>query len=417
MLIEVSIENYRSLKDKVTLSFIADGYDSKPDNIFEKSVANSKTIRLLNTIMIFGANGSGKSNIIRSIFELLQMLEKPRYSGDKLSFYFPFLFNSETIDKPVEVQLKFINSENIVYQYTVAFNKVEIKKEELLYWPNGKEACAFVREIDNSEENIHILRIGQLAQEDQEKVKVYSNSFGLAHFSSLSPNRVILSAFESLMKIKVINTLNDRHRKIEMNEVGDLLLTNEQFEKKINSLLRYADLNIEKINSEKINNKDEDPLSLKYRINSFHKFYISKEDSNTFSTIPITDESSGTQTILSLGHRIIETLERGGVLVIDEIETSLHPLLCIAMISIFKNKKLNPKMAQLLFSTHDTNLMDHTLFRRDQIYFTSKNKRGETKLYSMVDFPDLRESNVYEKWYLAGKFGALPNLESIENAF
>jgi len=419
MLIELSITNYRSIREKATLSMLADGYDSKSENIFVHKLPYDKEIRLLNTALIFGSNGSGKSNMLKGLFELLFMLDNPAHAGKNIKYYDPFKFNSKSEKEPIEFQIKFLDSNNIPYQYTVAFSRTEVVKEELLYWPNGREAVAFERDVNVQEEDVHYLKIGNMAQEGRELEKVYKNNFGLSHFSSLSPNKVILSAFKALQKMFVLNTLNHRHRSGDLDRIGSLISTQDDFNKKINALIRYSDLNINGIKAEKTNTTEspEERSFRRFKLLATHQYYDGENRTEFEVNNPLSEESQGSQTILGLGSEIILSLEKGGVLLVDEFETSLHPMLSKALISIFQNERLNPNRAQLIFTTHDTNLMDHNLFRRDQIWFTSKNLRGETTLYSMADFTDLREGHVFEKWYLSGKFGALPRLDVIETAF
>lgn len=421
MLIEFSITNYRSLKAKTTLSLIADNYESKCKNVNVHNIAGGKQVRLLNTILIYGPNGSGKSNIIRAFWDLLGMLKSPSIAGSGIQSFDPFKFNSDSYSSPTQFEIKFLDNNNIPYFYSVSFNGTSIISEELKYWPNGRETIAFKRNTDFVDEGIHILEIGQSAQEDRSQEKIYSNNFGISHFSTLSPNKIILSAFSAIQNISVFNTLNNGHRYHKRN-FGELLRENEIYSRKINALIKYSDLNIEAIEATEDNAKSLDlddsiDSKKKYTLQSLHNFFNGLEASNRKISIPFREESEGSKSMLGLGTEIILVLEKGGVLFVDEFETSLHSSLSKSLIQIFQNEKLNPLKAQLIFTTHDTNLMDHLLFRRDQIYFTSKNNMGETNLYSMVDFPDIREAHVFEKWYLSGKLGALPKLDLIENAF
>lgn len=417
MLIELSITNYRSLKNKTTLSLVPDGYESKSNNINVYQVDGNKTVRLHKVTLIFGSNGSGKSNIIRGLWELLEMLKSPNHEGDNLDFYDPFKFNTDTQDQPTEFEIKFLAENGTPYFYSVGFTKDEIVKEKLLYWPNGRETLAFEREVLNPPSKIHHLLIGPSAQEGSKQEKVYRNNFGLSHFSSLSPNSVILEGFNGLKRLSIVNSLHDGHRKNTSENLGKLLVNDITFTRKLNALIRYADLNITQVKATEKNDFKNQTGKEKYLFQTQHQLY--KGDVRTKSEIDIllNEESQGSQTIIGLGSQMILVLENGGTLIVDEFETSLHPMLSKALIQIFQSEKLNPRKAQLIFTTHDTNLMDHNLFRRDQIWFTQKNERGETELFSMVDFDNLREGHVFEKWYLSGKFGALPKLDSIENAF
>ncbi len=118
-----------------------------------------------------------------------------------------------------------------------------------------------------------------------------------------------------------------------------------------------------------------------------------------------------------MGGVILKALEYGTTLFIDELETGLHPFISKLLISLFQSKRINKKNAQLVFTTHDTNLLDRNLFRKDQFWFAEKNSQGETDLYSLQDFSDVREDTPFDKWYMAGKFGGVPNIKSLESLF
>jgi len=119
-------------------------------------------------------------------------------------------------------------------------------------------------------------------------------------------------------------------------------------------------------------------------------------------------ESDGTKKIFALSAPILDTLQRGEVLVIDELDARLHPLMTRNIIELFNSQKTNPKNAQLIFTTHDINLLSHKFLRRDQIWFTEKNHQGATDLYSLVEFADINNNNTLEKDYIQGRYGAIP---------
>jgi AAA15 family ATPase/GTPase len=119
-------------------------------------------------------------------------------------------------------------------------------------------------------------------------------------------------------------------------------------------------------------------------------------------------ESDGTKKIFALSAPILDTLQRGEVLVIDELDARLHPLMTRNIIELFNSQKTNPKNAQLIFTTHDINLLSYKFLRRDQIWFTEKNHQGATDLYSLVEFADINNNDTFEKDYIQGRYGAIP---------
>jgi AAA15 family ATPase/GTPase len=148
-----------------------------------------------------------------------------------------------------------------------------------------------------------------------------------------------------------------------------------------------------------------------------HSFFNKKNLLHQEAGLSFDEESNGVKTLFSVGGRMLDALSKGETIFVDELETSLHPYLSKVLVSLFQNKRINKKNAQLIFTTHDTNLLDKTLFRKDQVWFAQKDEFGETDLYSLQDYSDVREDTPFDKWYLAGKFGGIPNIKSLENLF
>ena len=150
------------------------------------------------------------------------------------------------------------------------------------------------------------------------------------------------------------------------------------------------------------------------KVMTYHNMYNTKGDISGFHAFDLTSqESSGTNKIYDLSGMIFLALNQGGVAIIDELDAKLHPLLTMAIVKLFHSPEHNPKNAQLIFATHDTNLLDKDIFRRDQIYFTEKNRFEATDLYSLVEYrePDgkkVRNDRSFEKDYIAGRYGAIP---------
>jgi AAA15 family ATPase/GTPase len=147
---------------------------------------------------------------------------------------------------------------------------------------------------------------------------------------------------------------------------------------------------------------------LGYEILTYHKVF--DQDGNVTKTIPFTidKESSGTRSLFLLAIFLMDVIDTGRVLFIDEFEQNFHPLLVRSLITMFNNLNLNQSKAQLIFTTHDVSLLSNELFRRDQIWFTEKDEKGITQLYSMADVEGVRNNIPYDKWYLSGRFGATP---------
>jgi len=153
----------------------------------------------------------------------------------------------------------------------------------------------------------------------------------------------------------------------------------------------------------------------KYKIFTQHQNF----DNNSIEEIPLNDESSGTVKMISLYYFLIEALEKGKTLFIDEMDAKLHPLLTRYIINLFQNKDSNKQNAQLIFTTHDTNTLNNELFRRDQIWFAEKNEKGISELFSLAEYKvnntKIRKDASYNKDYLGGRYGAIPNLALLKD--
>ena len=213
------------------------------------------------------------------------------------------------------------------------------------------------------------------------------------------------------------------------NEITELLSKNKILLNRMNALLAHADTGIKAI---MIEEKDEDSfvfpdqidkdikqqiLSMyKYKTVAIHNKYIDQEPAGE-GELPFSEESSGTKQLFTIGGAILDALDKGKPILIDEMDIYLHTNISKMLITLFQNKRINNKNAQLIVATHDVNLLDRTLFRKDQIWFTEKDEYGVSSLYTLQDFTDVREDTPFDKWYMAGKFGAVPVIKSLENLF
>lgn len=429
MILNIRIQNYRSIKDKVEFTLIAESSKSKEDNIYDQTFSNGKeSIRLLKTALIYGANASGKTNLLRSIFEIVGFIKNSRLNvGDNIDIYSPFMFSGAFRKKPTSFSIDFIGYDSIKYTYDISFNKTEIVKECLVYFPKGKSRELFSR-IVKPNSKIHSVKSG--SDLSNKEIEVFNNQSILSKFGKDIPHEIISDVFLYLTNIEVINACDSRKVSILRNEISKYLIDNSILKDKMDELISFADTGIksiivEEVDSKKLKFSSDIPEDIKLKILSQYKYVVagihesfnSKNKVSGFETIPFDEESHGSNTLYSLGGVILKSLENGTALFIDEIETGLHPFLSKLLICLFQNKRINKKNAQLVFTTHDTNLLDRSLFRKDQIWFTEKNTQGETDLYSLQDFNDVREDTPFDKWYMAGKFGGIPNIKSLESLF
>ena len=209
-------------------------------------------------------------------------------------------------------------------------------------------------------------------------------------------------------------------------------MEDEEFKKEIVNLVKTADIGIENIDLQEddIHFDDVSKVPLpdfikeeilknggvkSISINTSHKVFDDKNNFITHETFELEkDESFGTKKFFKISAPVIDTLKNGKILLIDELDSSLHPILTKHLIKLFNDKKINKNNAQLIFTTHDTNLLKPTIFKREQIWFTQKDKYGSTNLYSMLEIKGVRASDDFEKHYIQGKYGAVPYIGEFE---
>lgn len=420
MLIEFSVENFRSIKDKVTLNLEATADKDLYKNIIEievpKNATEKKKMKLLKSAAIYGANASGKSSIILAMVYIKYIIRSSIENQPGQEFMTDvFLLNEKWNNKPSCFEIKFIKN-NIIYDYKIKFTKARVEEESLSFYPNGRKTPVFTRKKNNTD--FHTLND---TKEDQYKKNFYT--------AQVSENIPILS-MPNIIKIKPIEDIfvwfmNDflietnNNKEILTDITSEMIYAKDLKKEKVLKYLQLADPTIE--NLEIKAEKDEKTTSAKREISNKPIFYefitrksINKNNKTETIGFPMFMESDGTNRFYGIIAPIITALERGATLCVDELDLRMHTNLTRAIVELFSSE-LNDKGAQLIFTAHDTNMLDtQTLLRRDQIWFTEKQNEGYTDLYCLSDIA-VRKDKVIEKNYIKGIFGAVPllNLEGI----
>jgi len=423
MILEFSIQNYRSFKDENVFSMVAEASKSKIDNVFEKELSNGDKVRLLNSAVIYGPNASGKSNLLSAITILRKMIISLAQAGDPITTYDPYLFDTASNEAPTIFTITFVGPLDHKYIYKVEYNWEEILNETLDYYPKSQKRSLFKRVVEkDSDSLIHHAKLG--SDYNNKALKVLKNQTILSKFGSDEPDELLTPIYLYFKdQIRVLgnqNLSNSRHLvEAKLHESPHLL-------QRLNKLIRVADTKIDEVilREDKGNDFYKEKTS-KWLFSKRRKKYKSLGKHHVFNDNKKVDEvelsfdkeSKGTNVLFVLGTLILEVLENGGVFLIDEIDTSLHPKLAKFLALLFKYPTTNPKNAQLIFTTHETTFLDKNIFRKDQIWFVEKNKYGESELISVQDFDNVREDTPFEKWYLAGKFGGIPEIKEIEFLF
>lgn len=423
MLVEFTVNNFKSIKDTVKFSMLTSSKDE--GNSFEKRKYN-----LLKSAILYGANASGKSNFLRAMaFMSRFVLNKYKIiqSTDKLP-HEPFRLSTETEDSSSSFETVFF-IKDIKYRYGFEIDNKLVYSEWLYADEKGKEAKLFYRDLEEKEyvnPNKFVEGYSFFNKKD-EKINVSANQLFIWKCDQENGeiSKAILNWFNRFNMIDGMNHngyINFTMKKME----------NEDFKEKIINLVKTADIGIDDIQVE----EEDVPLEVieKLQLPEFIKDEMVKEGgfkSITLNTLHqkfdnngnVVDnvifelekeESKGTRKFFAMSAPILDTLENGKILIIDELDASLHPILTQHLIKLFHDENINKNNAQLIFATHDTNLLKKTIFRRDQIWLSEKDKFGSTDLYSLAQFKNVRKNEDFEKQYIHGKYGAIPYLGKFE---
>jgi hypothetical protein len=442
MLLEFSVGNYLSFKDIVTLSMVAGKSvkeledEGNQSNVFYTPENNDKVLK---SAVLYGANNSGKSNLVQAMaFFKTFILEssKDKSPTDEIKVL-PFLLNTETETAPSFFEIIFY-IHTTRYRYGFEVDKAVIHGEWLYEYDktvSTKERQLFEREFqeirvkntfkegkgkenDTRPNALFLSLVAQLNGEKSTQIfKWFNDDFNIVSgLKETTTNFTIKQIIEDKKyKSSVVNFLKNikiGFEDIEIQEINELLketllkIPNE-ISDELNDVLAALKKLKTKIDTEQQRNIDVKDVT----INFLYKKYDAAENYVFNQIINFSLQSKGTQKIFALLGPILNTIEKNKILIIDELDSSLHTLLTIEIIKLFQSKANHS--AQLIFASHDTNLLRKSLFRRDQIWFTEKNKIGATDLYSLVEYKinqatSVRNDASFEKDYLLGKYGAIP---------
>lgn len=393
MLIEFKFRNFLSYKDET--KFLMTPVKSFKE-LFDSNITTKRGIEILKTSAIYGSNGGGKSNFISAMgfMETIvhdsfsESLKKVEDRGRKDYF---FKLSEETIKMPSLFEISFIQDE-VIYRYGFEIKGFEIIKE-WLYRKNETETLLFERKHSKFEINKSGFPEGLKHHKE-----VNSNVLFISHLAQYNGD-VSSKVVKWFEKLNVVSGLDDSHYQ---NVTSFLIQEVPEFKVWLNLAVKFLEISNVEI--------DEDNKIVTYH----NKF---DENNVIIGTVPfdfVKEESQGTRKLIHLLGAIYDTLMFGKVLVIDELDSKLHPNLSIKLLEFFH--KFNTKGAQFIFTAHDAILLDKKLLRRDQIWFVDRNKFGTSELYSMSEFDAsvVRNTSDYKKKYLESVFGAAETMNITE---
>ncbi len=409
MIIEFSLANFRSFHSEQTISFRATGLTSDADdeNILDMGERN----RLLKIIGVYGANASGKSNLIRGLSFMQEMVESSLESESVIGWGFrPFQLVPDFEKKDGYFQIVLL-LKGKKYRYGFTIGSDQMVQSEWLFGPAIKnETYYFKRKYDQIDINGEFFSEGLNLPMDKLRKQTLFLTFITSYNGAISTlikdfiaEKVFIDSSQvSLRKINRFNVGEGRNR-----DLTDQLINAGQ-KNVVLDWLRGAGLNFTDVSLRKIDltkNFSYNQIKLKKKV------YNDKGEVADSTEMDLDDdESEGTQKFYSYIGDIHETFKNGGVFVADEIDSNFHPSLLRQLICLFQDSDINPKGAQLFFTSHNTSLMNPDYMRRDQFYFTEKTVSDETRAYSLADLKGIRNSADFAQQYLSGFYGALPQL-------
>lgn len=412
MFIRLAVENYMSICSKQVLDMEPSSYTEKIDTNTTDWKSETDSQQLLNTAAIYGANASGKSNLISALGTMrIIVVESAQWQVNKKLPYHPYKLSKESRTSPTEFDVEFI-SDNVRYRYGFSYNNERILTEYLFAFPKKKAQKWFLRAWDG---NSYQWEYGRslLGEKQVWANSTKSNSLFLSTAVQLNSeqlkepfnwfmNRIAIAGIEGWGAGFTSQQCNDSKEKSKIIKLmKDVDITIDDI------AVEIEDFHIDKLPSEM-------PTALKEQIaEKFEgekmfetKFIRLDEDGNPIQ-FELEEESDGTARFFAFAGPWLDALSCGKTLFVDELNSNLHPLLVKHMVELFHCKKANPHNAQLIFTTHETSILNQSVFRRDQIWFMQKSE-NKSNLYSLSEFKVRKELENIEDRYLSGAYGALP---------
>ena len=382
MVLEIRLSNMFSFRDEVTLDLQAAKIQTKKARELEGNLFSVDGEQMLKSVALFGANASGKSNVIKAIRACVNMVRSSHnYNVDTRFAISPFKFE-DYANKPSSFYIRFLLN-GIEYEYSFSFMHDEIITETLYYYPNGRKSLVFRRDESRGTEKKDIY----------EFKTVIKRPFDVADNTS---KKTLYISRASQMDREIAQKIflffcNDIVLDYQVANIDSLDNLFKERKEQMLEVLRTADSDIIDF---KIQNN---AITTFHRTNPSVAFDFEME------------ESEGTKTLFRMMVRMIGIIHEGKMLLVDEIDNSLHTQLVEFVIGMFNHSD----HAQLIYTTHNTHLLNTGFQRRDQVYFVNKREDGSSDLYSLFDFKDFRDTLDMEKAYLQGRFDAIPAISNL----
>jgi len=409
MIVNFSVKNYKSIKEEIVLIMQTAAMKEIYDLPSQAFISVGPSLDLTLSAVIYGANASGKSNLLDALMYMKFHIQTSMAmgAGAKVPVE-PFRLSTVTENEPTEFEISFV-AKNKLFRYGFSATRDKVI-EEWLYEkelkPKAKEKELFYRENETLKYHPSLYKIGKLIS-DQKLAKDTVLILTLGYQLNDELSKDIMDWFVT------VSCLHG-HR-----EEGYSYFSAEQTTKQtalsgaIADFMKYADTGITTLSSAIVLDKQE--------ILSHHtQFDQNGKEAGEKTFIMSEQESAGTKKFYHLIGPILHTLKEGLILTIDELDAQLHPNLLALLVRMFQDRNINRKGAQLIFTAHNTNLLNEKLFRRDQVWLTDKDRFGVTSLYAITDFKTdkgnkARNKEAIGQNYINGKYGGVPFLGDFEN--
>lgn len=379
MILELSLSNMFSLRDEITLNLQAAKIMTPKGRALEGNFFTVGGEKILKSVAIFGANASGKSNVMKAIRACVEMIRSSHNYNENTTFGFvPFKFEGYD-QKPSSFYVRFL-MDGIEYEYSFTMTQQQILTEQLYYYPNGRRSLVFSRDERKGMDKSDIYEFKPIMKRPMDVAVNTSRKTLFISRASQMDRELAKQVFRFFCDDIVL----DYHLPSIVS--FDAMLENEKSD--LLDILRTA---------------DSDIVDIRIQGGSIKTFHRNNpEVVFDFET----EESDGTKTLFGMMISMMDIIRNGRLLLVDEIDTSLHTQLVEFIIGMFNSSD----HAQLVYTTHNTHLLNTNLQRRDQVYFVNKRVDGSSDLYSLFDYKDFRDSYDMEKAYLQGRFDAIPYL-------
>ncbi len=394
MLLQFKVKNYKVFRDEVVFDLMATQEKGHLDSL---TLINGN--KILPLAEIHGANASGKSSLLEAIELMFNIIVHSNRFDVNLDLpYNPYLFESKSKKENTEFEIS-LCLDDYEYRYGFSMNNKKVDEEWLYTRKFSSTTTAsekYIFERFNNKTNF------ASKYNNYKKIwELFGNEMNVSTDKLLILSTIALKEEKGTLRdiynyiSKSSFRLNNLFRQLDI----EILSKDSKLFDKFNKIVSKFDPCLHGVHIEELDKENH-----RVRINGVHK----NLDDNSNCFLPLERESEGTLKIFSVLPMILNNLETGGVICIDELDTQLHPLLFREIVNMYKNKKINTKNSQLIYTAHSTFMFNSDNLRRDQIYLVEKNNEGKSKLYSLSEFRNLRVDADYAKKYLSGEFGAIP---------